>query len=535
MNKILYGLVFTVVLPYILWLWANNVPLFRELHVPLWLSLACAISAALFCLWSMLTLTLVGKGLPMNAFPPANFVRNGPYFFFAHPIYVGFCIMLYAVFAYLGSSAGFYLVAPVVALGTIALAMGYENFDMSKRFPALRYELFIGLLDHTIKKPNLKCKVRFALSIYLIMLFFFAAGLPTKNGQMALLAFALLVPLSAIFLNSFKQIRAFGLVLTVLASSLAFNATLKIFLLTGSLALVALALFASSQKWLERMANSWTSWQAGPLRIINHGFYAALAALVGLLLWDVLLAGKNISAILFIAISGLFISGLWGQLLEGSGRLKRPFGYFGALLGGALAFIFLKFAGQPYLWEMGGALGVAFAFAQGFGRFRCLVNGCCHGASAPAWVGIRVSNPHSRVSKIPCLNNEPIYPSQFYSAIFLFLTGFLLLLLWQERASLSLIIGLYLILSGIGRFLEEATRGETQTKIIFRLRLYQWLALVLVALGMIFTCFEAPLSPAIGSFAIVLRHSPLYLSIALLFMFAFGVDFPQSQRRFSEL
>ena len=34
----------------------------------------------------------------------------------------------------------------------------------------------------------------------------------------------------------------------------------------------------------ERLANSWHEWRAGPVRIINHGLYAGLAAFTGALL-----------------------------------------------------------------------------------------------------------------------------------------------------------------------------------------------------------------------------------------------------------
>lgn len=543
MNKFLYGFIFIICLPLMLWQWASHAQISLALAIPKNMALIAGLLGAFLCSWSMLALKLVGEGLPMNAFPPPKFVHNGPYFFFAHPIYVGFCIIAYAISAYCGSSAGFYLVSPLLSCGAAALAMGYENFDMKKRFKTLRYEPWIGLLEQEIKRPDLKSKVRFILSMYLFALFFFMAsislneGILIKSAQMALLFYIILVPMSLSFISSFEGMRALGLAWVLIACALAINSQIYVFLSASLAAFITISLLKPARDFFGLMANSWTAWNLGPVRIINHGFYAGFAALMGFLVWDILLMGKSTKIIFFISILGLVISALWGQILEGSGRLKRPFGYFGALLGGALAFVILSLMDVSNKWEIGAALGVAFCLAQALGRLRCLVNGCCHGSQAPEWIGVRVFNPQTRASKISGLNNEPIYLSQIYSAIFLFLSSAFLFVLWQRETSFALIIGLYLILAGVGRFLEEATRGEAQTKIFSGLRVYQWLAIILIALGILFTCSKSPSSVAVsvGDLFLASRHSLIYIFIGLLFTCAFGVDFPGSRRRFSEL
>jgi hypothetical protein len=97
----------------------------------------------------------------------------------------------------------------------------------------------------------------------------------------------------------------------------------------------------------------------------------------------------------------------------------------------------------------------------------------------------------------------------------------------------AMIGGIYLILSGIGRFVEEAYRGEPQTPVVAGLRLYQWIAIATVVAGAMVTTFtNAPLPPRPGFDASSL---PVALLCALAAWFVTGVDFPESNRRFARL
>lgn len=98
--------------------------------------------------------------------------------------------------------------------------------------------------------------------------------------------------------------------------------------------------------------------------------------------------------------------------------------------------------------------------------------------------------------------------------------------------SLTMITALYLILTGLGRFVEEGFRGEPQTVVVAGLRLYQWIALCTVVAGAVLTTIPSNITP----------HPEFNLPTAaaagllgLLTTFAMGVDFPGSNRRFSRL
>jgi hypothetical protein len=96
-----------------------------------------------------------------------------------------------------------------------------------------------------------------------------------------------------------------------------------------------------------------------------------------------------------------------------------------------------------------------------------------------------------------------------------------------------MICGVYLIVSGLFRFVEERLRGEPQTPIRFGLRLYQWLAIASIALGAFLTTItrvpHAPVfAPHVSSFGVGLRCGAAG-------WFVSGVDFPESNRRFARL
>jgi prolipoprotein diacylglyceryltransferase len=131
------------------------------------------------------------------------------------------------------------------------------------------------------------------------------------------------------------------------------------------------------------------------------------------------------------------------------------------------------------------------------------------------------------------LKGELLHPTQLYSILWLFFVGFILLTLWNNNFAYSFIFGIYLILTGLGRFVEEAYRGEAQTPNVSGLHLYQWTAIASVIVGIVMTVIHvepAAISPGFS------WESVLVAAISGFFLFfAMGVDFPNSNIRFSRL
>ncbi len=282
----------------------------------------------------------------------------------------------------------------------------------------------------------------------------------------------------------------------------------------------------------EWVANSWRDWRVGGVRLINHGAYVAAAAAAGMWLVGCLLGEKYTTSICVVAACNLLGAGIWAQLLESSSGLSRPFGYYGSIIGSGLGVLAVQ-SWRGDGWMVLGSFAVAGPLIQALGRLRCLVQGCCHGSPSPDYLGIRYHHPLSRVCKLARLGGTPVYPTPLYSIIGNVVIFGLQLRLWLSGADLGLICGAYLILSACARFMEEGYRGEPQTARFGGLAIYQWLALVFVIGGTVFMAVPGPLAPPVGEDGI----TPLIpaLPFGLLVWFAMGVDFPESNRRFSRL
>lgn len=615
-NKTLYAIVFLIVIPGILWLWAKyteDLITFPVIESPL-AGYFLVVFGVLLIAWAMFSLKKYGKGLPMNAFPPVKFVTNGPYHFFRHPIYWGFGILMIGYFILTRSASGLWLVTPITILSMIALVMGYEAIDLKKRFPNVSMTTVLDLPAEIKEPPGTSARV---VSLFWVLAALFLANyviaafvgnkpailgksliLPihTENKYLPLLSlfFIMAIPFlikrkdllrtwaitsiiavciytftallypgeSAQYLPTqagfvhfvpaflmllsikvlFKQSKPLGVIFGMMAIALLsiqitfsrsdilhIGSSVIIFLLAGNYFHIWIFL----RKGAEKIANSWHEWVFGKVRVINHGFYVGFGTFLGILLAGILVGDAYAWAILIFALVVIVFSALWAQIIEGSEKLKRPFGYYGALVGIIFASLAVWALGYN-VWVIIGVISVVMPWVQGIGRFRCLVNGCCHGSKIDnPDIGIKYFHHRSRVCGISHLKGELLHPTQLYSMIWLFLVGFILLSLWYHDFSSSFIFGLYLILTGIGRFVEEAYRGEVQTPIIKGLRLYQWMAILSVFAGIIMTVIHIDV--------VVITATVGWETVAsaliggMFTAFAMGIDFPNSNARFSRL
>jgi hypothetical protein len=281
--------------------------------------------------------------------------------------------------------------------------------------------------------------------------------------------------------------------------------------------------------WCEKTADSWREWRIGPVRIINHGIYAGAGALVGVLILELLTGDRAVS--FTIAVSIIAGAALWAQVIEGASGLLRPFGYFGGLLGGIGAAA-AGGAAHADPWLFLGALSVAAPFIQLLGRIRCLVQGCCHGRETADAIGMRYRDERSRAVRAG-LGGVPVHATQLYSILAALVIGAVEVRLWTLHAPLAFIAGVYLLLAGFSRFVEEHFRGEPQTRIVYGMRLYQWLALATSFAGAaMMACVSPPAPPIIGVGAIEIGVA---LAAGVIAHVAYGVDVPSSNRRFSRL
>ena len=554
-GKILYAVIFLLLIPAGLWLWAENThdiitfPAIRSTVIG-WIMM---VTGGMLMVWGMVVLKQTGKGLPMNAFPPPVFVSIGPYRFFRHPVYWGFGILMVGYFIFAGSASGQWLVSPLTILGITALVMGYEELDLKRRFPDQKIKTVLDLPENTVIIPSFRDRFaslfrvipllllcnflisildgnsppllgnplhlftddenllfpylsigflltipfflkrkdllrEWTISVLLSICFTLFIGIqyPSIGAQyLPYQGSALItVPVFLFFISLkpiYQQSKRLAIVLTIIALFLTF------FQLSNSrsavlhFALSVLIFFLSSyylQIWIflkrtaERIANSWKEWIIGKVRVINYGVYAGLGTSFVILGGGILAGVKYTFALMVCSILLTICAALWAQIIEGSEKLKRPFGYYGSVAGLLLGSLVVWLMGLN-IWVILGVSSVVMTWGQAMGRLRCLVNGCCHGCKTKNDIlGIRFLHYRSRVNNISGLKGELLHPTQLYSILWLFFVGIVLFTLWMNHLSNPLIFGLYLILTSLGRFVEEAYRGEAQTVIIKGLRLY---------------------------------------------------------------
>jgi membrane-associated phospholipid phosphatase/protein-S-isoprenylcysteine O-methyltransferase Ste14 len=634
-GKVLYGLLFAAVIPILLILWAKYTKNIVTLPLPdnLLLGYILLITGVIFVCSGVWNLWRLGNGLPMNAFPPEKFVKNGIYAVTRHPIYSGAALISFGLSAVTMSASGFWLVSPIFTLLMVAYVAGFENEKTKSVFGTQDYKPFLSLPADSNILPSFSDRMSSYflvfvpwLVIYKAFIFIGAPGdaiitnlpfekhLPIWEFSTVFYSFAFLFSLSVpLVVKTRKQLRCFitdiwFTIIFVGIIYLIFPLVIKqkdfiphsflgrLILFERSLdgesgalpschviwAFLAATYFSRSFvrfKWIwyamavlisvscittgahslldvaagfctfiiiiyrrqiwkcirlqaERLSNSWREWRIGPVRIINHGYYGGAAGFAGALLAGFFL-GRQYTLVGFLILIFVIIgAGLLAQIIEGSPKLLRPFSYYGGLTGGIIACLLAHFIFSIDFSILLASFAMAAPWIQATGRLRCLVQGCCHGKPSRENMGIRFIHPNSRVNKISGLSGVPLHPTQLYSIGTNIITGLVLIRLFNIGISSSFIVGIYLILNGTGRFVEESFRGEAQTPYWAGMKIYQWIAILNIILGFIFTVIQ---NGAVLVFQPNLLSLILAIVMGILVTIASGVDFPDSKRRFARL
>jgi protein-S-isoprenylcysteine O-methyltransferase Ste14/prolipoprotein diacylglyceryltransferase len=84
--------------------------------------------------WSMITLSRIGRGLPISHLPPERLVARGPYAHARHPIYVAYALAFAGVGLATGSFGRGVLATVVLVLGSVIYALGFEEERLHRRF-----------------------------------------------------------------------------------------------------------------------------------------------------------------------------------------------------------------------------------------------------------------------------------------------------------------------------------------------------------------------------------------------------------------
>lgn len=243
--------------------------------------------------------------------------------------------------------------------------------------------------------------------------------------------------------------------------------------------------------------------QIGDFYLPTYGVLVALGFLAGLLVTTRLAKkrGYNPESItnlaVYVALSGMLGAKIlmilfdWDQYMADPGRIfsfatLQAAGVFqgGLMLALITAFLYMRAQNLPLL-QTSDIFAPGLALGHGIGRLGCFAAGCCWGAECDLPWAVTFHNSAAwSLTGVPL--ETPLHPTQLYeSGTEVLLFAFLYNRIGKTHAA-GEIIGLYLILSSIARFVIEFYRHHEQAlPFDGPFSITQWLAMGLAALGAI--------------------------------------------------
>jgi phosphatidylglycerol---prolipoprotein diacylglyceryl transferase len=201
--------------------------------------------------------------------------------------------------------------------------------------------------------------------------------------------------------------------------------------------------------------------------VSNLGIYCALMGLLGAKIFMILFDWRHylndpgdIFSLSTLQAAGVFHGGLIAAVV--------------------FAYLYTRHFKMPWL-TTADVFAPGIAIGHAIGRIGCLMAGCCYGQVCDRPWAITYTNPEaSKMSNTPLF--QPLHPTQLYeSAAELLVFAFLWMRIKKPHRSGD-IIGLYLVISSVFRFVIEFYRFHEQD-LWFGLSLTQWISIALLLLG----------------------------------------------------
>ena len=161
--------------------------------------------------------------------------------------------------------------------------------------------------------------------------------------------------------------------------------------------------------------------------------------------------------------------------------IKHGFVVYGGIIGGIFTCLLTCKIKKQSFWDYFDLVMPSVFIAQGFGRIGCLLAGCCYGMKYDGIFSITFKNS----SFAP--NNIGLFPSQIFSSLYDFMSGVLLLILYNKSKNRNkgFIASMYLILYGVGRFIIEFFRGDLARGFVLVLSTSQFISIFVTISGII--------------------------------------------------
>ncbi len=228
----------------------------------------------------------------------------------------------------------------------------------------------------------------------------------------------------------------------------------------------------------------------GPFCVYSYGVMAALGILTAVFLIERHALKKGLPGdcvvnivfwvILFGLIGGrifyvfLNLGMYYSSPLEIIKIYKGGLAFHGSLIFGAItAIALIKKKKLPFLATLD-VFAVYVPLAHAIGRIGCFLNGCCQGLPARGFFGVIFPG-----------DSIAIYPTQLYSAFFLFIIFIILFFLERKKQFDGQVISLYCVLYGFLRFNIEFLRADNPP-VLGIFTLFQCISAAIFFIGVFF-------------------------------------------------
>jgi len=162
--------------------------------------------------------------------------------------------------------------------------------------------------------------------------------------------------------------------------------------------------------------------------------------------------------------------------------------FYGGMIGGVFGGWLYTRLFRIDFWKLADLMIPFLPLAHGFGRVGCFCAGCCYGRppmeGEPEWFR-SLAVVYTNAIGAPN-DGVPRYPVQLFEACFLILILLPVLLIFSRKERRpGMVVGLYFVVYGIFRFVNEYLRADSIRGIFGGVSTSQWISIALVPLGII--------------------------------------------------
>jgi phosphatidylglycerol:prolipoprotein diacylglycerol transferase len=134
--------------------------------------------------------------------------------------------------------------------------------------------------------------------------------------------------------------------------------------------------------------------------------------------------------------------------------------YYGGLLGAIVGVILYAWRKHAHLWRLSDVLAPSIPVGYFFGRFGCLMNGCCYGRPTNLPWGIRFPADHPSWEKMAEANCSSVHPTQIYDSFLNLALWFALVWVYRRKKFDGQVFAVYLMAYAVLRSIVEVFRGD---------------------------------------------------------------------------